>query len=135
MLKKNDILCKRPGLGISPYFFEKLINKKLKKSADHWLSVNEKELNELVYNSKNILKSIGIAKKYKLDCEENTFKLARRSVYANRDIAKNKIIDEKDLICKRPGTGISASRVFDIIGKKVRRNIKKDDYLKIIKLL
>ena len=106
------------------------INKKLKKSADHWLSVNEKELNELVYNSKNILKSIGIVKKYKLNCEENTFKLARRSVYANRDIAKNKIIDEKDLICKRPGTGISASRVFDIIGKKARRNIKKDDYLK-----
>ena len=34
VLKKNDILCKRPGLGISPYFFEKLFNKKLKKNIE-----------------------------------------------------------------------------------------------------
>jgi len=106
------------------------INKKLKKSADHWLSVNEKELKDLVENSQNILNSIGTDKKYKLKCENTTFKFARRSIYANKDINKNQIITEKHLICKRPGTGISASQVFNIIGKKAKRFIKKDNCLK-----
>ena len=107
------------------------INKKLKKSADHWLSVDEKELEELVDNSKNILNSIGIEKKIKLKCENKTYKFARRSILANKNIKKGQIIKETDLICKRPGTGLPASQVFNIIGKKAKKIILKDEFLKL----
>ncbi len=105
------------------------INKKLKKSADHWLSVDEKELSQLVRNSKNILNSIGIEKKIKLNCENSTYKFARRSIVAKKYIKKGQIIREKDLICKRPGTGLPASKVFSIIGKRAKKIINEDEFL------
>ena len=39
------------------------INKKLKKSADHWLSIDPKELKKLREDSDNLIKCTGITKK------------------------------------------------------------------------
>ena len=44
-----------------------------------------------------------------------TFKLARRSIVAKRKIIEGSVIKEEDIIAKRPGTGISASKFFEII--------------------
>lgn len=40
IIKKEDIIIKRPGLGIIPYKINKIINKKAKKNIkkDHWIS-------------------------------------------------------------------------------------------------
>ena len=31
-INKNDIICKRPGTGLSPYFYKKIIGKKVARS-------------------------------------------------------------------------------------------------------
>ena len=59
------------------------INKKLKKSADHWLSINPHELKKLRTNTINLMDSIGCYKKKVLKCELKTRLLARRSLVQN----------------------------------------------------
>ncbi len=51
---------------------------------------------------------------------------ARRSIVAIKNIKKGTMLSKSDLICKRPGTGISPIFWYKIIGKKVKKNIKSD---------
>lgn len=102
------------------------INKKLKKSADHWLSVNPKELKELIENSQNILVSKGIEKKIKLKCEDNTHKFARRSIFTAKKINAGDILTKNNIICKRPGIYTSANKIYKFLGKKLKKNIDSD---------
>ena len=42
---------------------------------------------------------------------------------------KNHLITEDNIICKRPGTGICASKYFDVLGKKINQDIDEDTIL------
>jgi sialic acid synthase SpsE len=119
------------SIGISALEKHFTVNKKLKFSADHWLSVDEKELKEIVTNSKLIAeaKSKGKLKKI-LKCEKKTRKYARRSIVSNRFIKKGNIIKNDDLSLKRPGTGIQPSQIKSLIGKIAKKNINADTIIK-----
>ena len=104
-------------------------DKSLKLSADHWLSINEEEATQLVNKLEIYNLAIGNGVKEVLKCEDKTFKLARRSIVAKRKINAGSIIEEKDIIAKRPGTGISASEFYDIIGKTVIKDVEEDELL------
>ena len=106
------------------------INKKLKKSADHWLSVNEKELQEIVSKVKNISQMMGKKEKRLLKCEVLARNNARRSLVANSNINKGEFFSYKNLTTKRPGSGISAKEFFKYLGKKSKRNYRFDDLIK-----
>ncbi|MGI6078512.1 MAG: N-acetylneuraminate synthase family protein [Fastidiosipilaceae bacterium] len=54
---------------------------------------------------------------------------ARRSVVADRFIPEGKIIEEKDLVLKRPGTGIPAELFNYIVGGKALSDIEEDEIL------
>ena len=105
-------------------------DKNLQLSADHWLSIDEDEAKKLVDKLKIFNKSRGHGIKEKLNCESNTHKLARRSVVANTNIKSGKVIEENDIIAKRPGTGIPASEFFNIVGKAAKRDIEEDEIIK-----
>ena len=105
-------------------------NKGLKKSADHWLSINSLELKKLREDVDLLVSACGDSKKKVLKCEHLTRKLARRSLVAKRFIKKGERINENSLIPKRPGTGISPDNISSVIGKKAKRNIQKDTLLK-----
>ena len=57
-------------------------------------------------------------------------KNARRSLVAQKNIPKGKIIEESDLTFKRPADGVSPRFIDEIIGKKAIANIKEDTILK-----
>lgn len=61
-----------------------------------------------------------------LPCEEIPRKQARRSLVLTRDLKKDDIILEEDIICKRPGTGIPTKELENIIGKAVNKDLKED---------
>ena len=52
---------------------------------------------------------------------------SKRSIFAQKDIKKNEKINEKNVISLRPKIGIGAENYFKILGKKAKKNIKKDD--------
>lgn len=61
-----------------------------------------------------------------LESEQVARKNARRSVVAACDIKKGEILTEEMLTFKRPGTGIPADRLYELIGKRACADIDKD---------
>ena len=104
-------------------------NKKLKKSADHWLSISPGELKKLRYSVDRVMNALGSGKKKVLKSEIKTRKFARRSLVVNRNLKKGHIITKNDIIPKRPGTGIPPTKYKSILGKKIKRNLKIDEIL------
>jgi len=101
-------------------------NKKLLKSADHWLSIDPGELKKLVENVRTINLSMGNGKKIALKCENQARKFARRSIVANKKIAKGEVLTKNKIYFKRPGTGISPSLLKKVLGKRAKKEITYD---------
>jgi N,N'-diacetyllegionaminate synthase len=58
--------------------------------------------------------------------EAVTARAARRSIFARKEIPEGKVIEDDDLVLLRPGMGIPASMIENIVGKKSCVTIKKD---------
>jgi sialic acid synthase SpsE len=109
-----------------------------RKNNDHFHSM---DFNDLFSFWKNLYNKKLINKKFKklitgkklnrsvLACEKISRQNARRSIVTNKNFKKGDLIKKKDVICKRPGTGISPIQINDIIGKKVNKNIPEDSIL------
>lgn len=97
---------------------------------DHFHSMDPSDLITFKNNLQFLGKTLGKEKKEPLKSEKISIKYARRSIVAKRDMPKNKKISFGDTAIKRPGTGISPQFLDKIIGKKTKRNIKKDEVIK-----
>ncbi len=64
-----------------------------------------------------------------LDVEQDVRKVSRQSLVAGQDISAGHVIQESDLVVQRPGTGISAGRMPDVVGRKAGRAIKAGEML------
>ena len=67
--------------------------------------------------------------KEKKECENLTYKFARRSLVSLKNISEGSIIKASDIGCKRPGTGIAPSRYNEIIGSVTNRFIATDNLI------
>ena len=67
--------------------------------------------------------------KQPLICESPARRQARRSIVAFRDIKKGEKITADDLTFKRPGTGISPSKINDVLDKTAVEDIPEDTLL------
>lgn len=105
-----------------------IINKNI-SSEDVKFSIDIKELKLLKLYTEKIFMMLNS----KID-QNLPNKKHRRSLFAKRDILKGSIIQKKDLNSLRPKIGLCSSNFFKIIGKKIKKNKKKDDpiYLKDI---
>ena len=106
-------------------------DKTLPDSADHWLSVNEKELTQLIEYVRVLEKALGESHKSKMPCEDKTHKYARRSLVSKKNIKKGHILTEEDLTCKRPGTGLPPVYFDRFIGSMAKHDIPEDTLLQI----
>jgi sialic acid synthase SpsE len=62
--------------------------------------------------------------------EEPVARAARRRLFAARFIPAGSAIRPDDIIALRPGVGISAGRIDEIIGRKTRTDIEKDHLIR-----
>lgn len=102
------------------------INKNL-LGPDHKSSLEPNELKEMIKAIRNVEKILGNYEKKPTKSEEKIMKLVRKSIIANQDIPKGSIINKNMVAIKRPGTGLNPSNINKIIGKKAKREIKKDE--------
>jgi N-acetylneuraminate synthase len=56
-------------------------------------------------------------------------KLFTKSVAARRDLPTGAVISDADLALKKPGTGIAADRIHDVVGRVLGRNIRAGEFL------
>jgi len=101
------------------------INKKL-VGWDHSISLDPRELNLLVKESRRIILAIQ-NKGVKVVEKKEKINFFRRSIVASRLINKGEKINHDMLDYKRPGTGLSPENSKKVIGKFASKNIKKDD--------
>ena len=112
--------------------FEKhfTINKK-KRGNDHFHSFDYKDLKKFFKKIKEIDKILGKSNKEFLKTEIKSRLNARRSIFYKKNLKKNKIIQDNDLIMLRPGNGISPSKIDTIIGKKLKKNKLKGQFVRL----
>ncbi len=104
-------------------------NKKL-KGNDHYHSMDFKDLKNLSKNIKHINIILGkIGKKKFVKSEVKSRKFARRSIVVKKDLKKNKIITENDIIALRPNIGISVENWNKVLGKRTKKNLTKNKTL------
>ena len=106
------------------------ISQKL-KGPDHKSSLLEKDLSKMIKKIKNVEVILGNKIKKPTNSEKKNIKIARNSIVADRDIFKGEKFTNKNLTVKRPGSGISPTNFFKILGKKAKKNFKKDQLISI----
>lgn len=93
------------------------------------ISIDPRELKELVVGSRAVYEALGGEKKI-LREEQPTIDFAYACVVAIRDIKKSEKFSQANIWVKRPGTGeIKAAHFPKILGRRARTDIKKDTQL------
>ena len=104
------------------------------EGPDHRASLDTKELIEMVKAIKNIEKALGDGIKRCNKNEENTKKVARKSIVASKNIYKGESITYENITFKRPSNGISPVYVDEFIGKIAISDIFIDEILTFSKV-
>ena len=96
------------------------------KGPDHKASSNISDFADLVTKIRKLEIILGSkTKKFSKD-EINVRKAARKSLVSTRELPKGHIISKRDIVFKRPGTGISPIDMKKILNKKLLRSKKKN---------
>jgi sialic acid synthase SpsE len=97
---------------------------------DHKVSATKDELEQIVTQSKRIVKSLGSQRITCVEDDErkNSF---RRSIVTTREIKKGEIINYEDLDYKRPGNGIEPGMTEFIIGRVAKVDLPIDKPFKL----
>lgn len=104
------------------------------EGPDHKASLEPKELYEMVQNIRTIEKALGSSIKVPTKNEIEIAKVVRKSIVAYTNIKAGQIINKDMLIIKRPGTGLHSKYLNDVMGKKAKQDIKKDETIDYKKL-
>ena len=99
------------------------------RGPDHQASVEPQELRALVAAIRNVEVSLGDGIKQPTPGEEDTRRVARRSLVAARDLAEEVVLTADDLVAKRPGTGISPGLLNQVVGRRLRSRLAGDALL------
>jgi len=97
---------------------------------DQLASLEPGELKAMVKAIRNIELAIsGTGIKEPSESEIKNMAIARKSIVAKNSIQKGEKFTEYNITTKRPGTGISAMRWDEVIGKTALRNYCEDDLI------
>ncbi len=96
---------------------------------DHKISATPDEFRNLISEGKRIKKALGFKKRIVSEEEKEKRVLFRRSIVASRKINKGEVITEKDIDFKRPGGGLSPSKIKLIVNRKAKKSIDKDELI------
>ena len=96
---------------------------------DHKASLEPDELIALVKAIRNVEKALGTGEKVVSSSERENITIARKSIVANIPIRKGEIITEDHLAVKRPGTGISPMRWFEVLGTQAVKDFTEDELI------
>lgn len=103
---------------------------KKSKGVDSKFSLAPQELASLVKESYIAWKSLGKVFYGPTKNEIKSLKF-RRSIYIVKDIIKNEILTKENIKIIRPSYGLHPKNYFKVLGKKITKNCKKGEPLKL----
>jgi N,N'-diacetyllegionaminate synthase len=94
-------------------------------------SVTPSELRQLVEGVRFIEKMMSNpAEKEDLASDMQALRnMFTKSIVASRDLPAGTVLQEKHLALKKPGTGIPPARLPEVIGRRLKRPAKKDEFI------
>ena len=99
------------------------------EGPDHKASLEPDELAAMVKSIRHIELAIGSGDKIPSSSEKKNIAVARKSIVAKTSIKAGEAFTEENITVKRPGTGISPMRWFDVLGKVATRNYEEDELI------
>ena len=97
---------------------------------DHEVSANPEEMKTIVKEARNIILSMGSYRRIVSQPEGDKKIKFRRSAVAKENLKSGHILNNEDLLFKRPGSGISPDEIKHLTGRKVKRDLIKDQVLR-----
>ncbi|ABM70708.1 N-acetylneuraminate synthase family protein [Prochlorococcus marinus] len=123
---KNMIVCTQAynygALIIEKHF---TYDKKI-QGNDHYHSMNANDLKILRTNISKAYSLQGKGNIKPMENEKSSILHARRSLTSKFLIKKGSILSKEMIIPKRPGNGICPSKIEEVLGRKVKKEIKED---------
>ena len=101
------------------------------KGPDHRASLEPDELKSMVMAIRNIEKAMGNGIKKPSPSELKNKPIVRKSIVAAKSILKGEVFTEENLTVKRPGTGCSPMRWYEVIGRTAKRNYSVDEAIEM----
>lgn len=101
------------------------------EGPDHKASLEPNELKAMISAIRNVESAFGNGEKKPAESEKKNMEVARKSIIAKQNISRGEIFSEENLTVKRPGSGISPMRWFEVIGKTAIRDFKEDELIEI----
>lgn len=98
---------------------------------DHKASATPEELKILCENVRRIESMAGCGIKIITDSEEKNRVIARKSIVALRNIKKGELLTPENIICKRPGNGISPMEWYHVLGKVAEMDFNEDELITV----
>lgn len=98
---------------------------------DHKASLEPEELKQMVSAIRNVETILGGYAKKPTPSEKEIMTLVRKSIVANQDIKKGVILRRNMLDIKRPGTGLSPMQIENLLGRKTKKPITKDELIRL----
>ncbi len=98
---------------------------------DHKASLEPDELARMVDSIRNVEKAIGNGEKTPSPSEKKNISVARKSIVARTEIKAGDVFTAENITVKRPGTGISPMKWFDILGTRAVRDFEEDELIEL----
>ena len=105
------------------------LNKKA-KGPDHKASADPRDFLKYVDSIRMAEKVLGSNIKKIHDEEKSIRKISRKSITLKNNLSKGSKISIEDIIMKRPGTGLIGQNLERVLGKRLKKDYKKDYQLK-----
>ncbi len=96
---------------------------------DHRASLEPAALAAMVSGIRRIEAALGDGIKRPCLAEEDTRRVARRSLFVDRNLALGETIAPADIVALRPGGGIGAEKLDRVIGRRMKREVAAGDML------
>lgn len=107
------------------------LNKKHSDFRDHQLSADPREMTELVDMIRHVDRMTGGFEKKSQLCEAPLQIAARRSIAVKRDLPVNHELTWQDICWVRPGSGIAAGQEKYVLGRHIRRAMRRGDLIQL----
>ena len=98
---------------------------------DHKSSLEPGELKNLIRSIRNIEDAIGSPEKKPSESEKENISIVRKSIVASRTIKAGDKFTTDNLTVKRPGTGISPMKWYDVLGQTAKKDYVEDELIEI----
>ena len=128
-VRENFACLAAVSLGVNTIEKHFTLDKKL-EGPDHSSSLNPREFKILVSEIRKIEIALGSYDKFPSETEIKNIEGMKRSLLYKRDIKKGKALDYSDFSFKRPFDGLSPNEIESFIGKKLNKDVIKDNKVK-----